>query len=109
MEEKRKKFLPQDAIPIPKKNAQKTGKSSFRTRIISENHQDISANKGISFKDQFDIYVTENYNITDECKKNLWHKIGEQMLHNEINNLGTLIDIYLKSNNINKFDINNLN
>ncbi len=105
MEEKRKKFFPQDILNIPKKNIQKTGRSSFRTRIISDSNHDTPASECISIRDQFDKYIEENYNITDEDKNNIWGIIGEQMLHNKICNLENLIDDHLKSINISKIII----
>jgi len=96
MEQKVKKFFPQEAKPSVPKAATK-GRSSFQAaRKIPDFHIGTPASSCVSMRELFDNYVSETYsNITDEQRQKLWQDVSLRMLSEPSERLEDIINSYL--------------
>ena len=97
MEEKRKKFLPQESKNNFPAATVKSSKSAFQARKIAENNHSTPAGNCISIRDQFDNYIKALYpNTNEEQQKAAWGVISNQLLTQSGSKLEDLILDYFK-------------
>jgi len=95
MEEKRKKFSPQNLENNFPKVAAKSGKPAFQPRKMVENNFSTPAGKCISIKNEFDNYIKVLYpNVNEEQQKVAWGIISNQLLNQSGSSLEELIKTY---------------
>jgi len=96
MEQKNKKFFPQEAKPSAPKAAPKSGRSGFQARKVPDFHHATPAGPCTNLRDLFDNYVDTNYKkMPDDRRKALWQKVAMDMLSEPFGRIGEIIESHL--------------